>query len=84
MNVDKAVWNMDMNHIVNISKKVYFKENCYKNKIQRHIYSKATMLNVSDIRMMIGNQDETILIENVDGVSIRQLSLSLFNGIISE
>ena len=25
-------------------------------------------LNVSDIRMMTGDQDETILIENVDGV----------------
>lgn len=33
----------------------------------------AVILDVSDIRMMTGDQDETILIENVDGVFYRAI-----------
>lgn len=67
LNVNKAAWNMDMSHIVKVNRKQISRRIIMKIKFKDlSMDGEVVTLDIRDIKMMTGDQDETILIENIN------------------
>lgn len=68
LNVNKAAWNMDMSHIAKVNGKQISRRHAMKIKFKDlSMDGEVVTLDIRDIKMMTGDQDETILIENING-----------------